>query len=347
MTDTCTTPAPIRNTTTMDIDAPPSLMLPQISFSAPQSRRPSAPPTPIGARRPRAFSQPTSPVATRPTSPIAKRAPQPPIRSPSHGIRRHRYHVSFGKDDTRGRIKSAPCPAHAYATVEQEIAAMPNKALSNAAVKFGDTPRDTVHLRANCPVHVYSEARSTLKRMGTAPMARFDERKEEPDVCPVHAYESPATTLKQAPQTFAKYSAPRQAAAATAGPQVHSYEEPRSTLAHTGAASFSRDAARLSDRRALAPVHSYSSTYSSLKRTGGTMATSSRSGWLHSLSRTGLVPATSHSPRSSLPPAGGAMPKLKPLPKIRVVEEVEDAQHASPREIEAPIQEVVHAAAAA
>jgi len=58
------------------------------------------------------------------------------------------------------------CPVHSYTSVEQELRVLPSTAVGG--VKFGNTPRRLSPARANCPVHVYAAAKSTLSRMGAA-----------------------------------------------------------------------------------------------------------------------------------------------------------------------------------
>ena len=108
----------------------------------------------------------------------------------------------------------AQCPVGAYATIEQEIAVMPSKH-SVGGVKFSDTPRDClVPKRANCPVHVYSEAKSTLSKIDSASFSterhgRDAFQQTERALAPVHAYATPTSTLRSAGGVAFGSTAPR------------------------------------------------------------------------------------------------------------------------------------------
>lgn len=334
--------------------APPALLLPQISFSAPASRRPSVPGTP---RRPRAASQPTSPVAKKLGSPIGKKlAPKSPTRSPAHYLRKHRPHASIvGRREHR---PAAPCAVHSYTNAEQEIRVMPDRVLASKATKFGDAPREPPPPES-CPVHSYANAEQEIRVMPDRSLSSkavpFGDAPRDVPVrpgCPIHVYAEARSTLKDAPATFAKHVTPRASVAPGEGPNVHAYATPRSTLAST-AAPFGTEARRLGAfagvERALAPVHSYAGAASSLKRTGGTMAMASgRSGWLHcGTSRTGLVPAAAAEPTNggaALAPRPRTLKPLHPSKEnvtVKVLsppaEKAAAAGGGSPREVEAAL----------
>merc|ERR1719408_1186426 len=78
--------------------------------------------------------------------------------------------------------------------MEAELKVLPNK-FHNDGHKWSEAPRVLNELRPNCPVHVYQEAKSTLKSLGGTLKRQVD--KETPaNPCPVHAYETPRSFLK-------------------------------------------------------------------------------------------------------------------------------------------------------
>lgn len=110
--------------------------------------------------------------------------------------------ASFNRYNPRAVEQEPMCPVHSYVNADQEIAAMPNKT-SARGVKFGDTPRRLSPRRPNCAVHVYSEAKSSLSRIGTATFSTGQTRRDlfqrtDRALAPVHSYSSPKSTLKQA-----------------------------------------------------------------------------------------------------------------------------------------------------
>lgn len=212
----------------MGLPPPPPLILPQIiSASAPESRIPSAVPTPRPIRR----------TVSQPVSPIAKKKAQlkPPASSPTRALRKHHYHVTFTTHNPRNNSSGGQCPVHSYVTADQEIAVLPRHA-AGGAVKFSEAPRLTPG-RAVCPVHVYSAAKSELSALGSSTFAKHEDRAPAVGVCPVHSYGDPASSLRQRPATFAKFLPPRNAPLGS-GPEVHAYANSSSMLRKTGAVAF-------------------------------------------------------------------------------------------------------------
>jgi len=104
------------NTGIMDgIVAPPSLVLPTLGASAPNSRLPTPPPV----KRRNAHSVPVSPKGTKkkPLSPIASKAPLSPIVKSLY-----EHHK---KRSPRANKKLAPCPVHSLSSMSQ--ATLPNR----------------------------------------------------------------------------------------------------------------------------------------------------------------------------------------------------------------------------
>lgn len=323
-----------------NVPAPPSLLLPQISFSAPQSRVQSPPS--LKPKR-RSFSQPVSPITKKPGSPIKK--PLPPLRSPDRAVRKYGPRVKIATYNPRDVKREAPCPRHAYATMEQELAHMPSHSVGG--VRFSEVERDVLMpTRTNCPVHVYAEAKSSI-RSAPATFSKFNGKsygpgeRVESDPCPVHAYAEPPTSMRTRPATFAKAVTPREPIA-TSGPGVHAYSEMGSSLAKGGArfstAKQGRDTFQ-GTARALAPVSGYAAPNSTLRSVGGTTFGSTPRFMSGGLSRTGLVIAASEASHRR------PLNALKPLPKLMPLAEKENVETAwapraeggSPREVEAAL----------
>lgn len=307
------------------IMAPPSIALPGLSFSAPESRRA----TPPRAPRRHAISQPVSPrkpghkplTGQKPLSPIAKS-----LLSPTRAIKKHNYCATFSSYNPRAVKKLAPCPVHSYSSIEQEIKALPGH--SSGGVKFSDAPREQPRI-SSCPVHVYQEAKSQLSTLGSASFAKYAP-KEAPAGCPVHSYVAQPSSLRSHAASFAKAATPR--TELSSGPPVHAYAPLSSTLSARGATAFSmerldggRDAYMRTDR-ALAPVHAYANPTSSFRSVGAATFGSSPSlrgsSSTPTLTRTGLLVYPASKPRA-----------LKPLPKL--VPLAEEA-HAKAVAMEAP-----------
>lgn len=314
-----------------------------VSFSAPASVLPTRPPSSL-AQAPAAavsFSHPVSPIAKKVLSPIVRKKSSPKkMNSPDRLIRRRNSQVTFNNFNPRALKQDPQCPAHSYVGIEQELKVLPNKVINNA-VKFSETPREAFEpLRPNCPVHVYQEAKTTLRSLGGTFTRAVDPA--APAKCPVHFYETPRSTLKKSGATAfsmdsrdAAFDSARRALA-----PVHAYETPRSTLKTSGATAFStehrgRNAFQNTGRPgSRAPVHSYETPRSFLKTTGGATFGSSARSSLLSVSRTGLITATTtplKAPRTLKP-----LPALVPPSIVKpVVEEkaiVEEGDE-SPRDV--------------
>jgi len=277
-----------------------------VSFSAPASVLPTRPPSSL-AQAPAAavsFSHPVSPIAKKVLSPIVRKKSSPKkMNSPDRLIRRRNSQVTFNNFNPRALKQDPQCPAHSYVGIEQELKVLPNKVINNA-VKFSETPREAFEpLRPNCPVHVYQEAKTTLRSLGGTFTRAVDPA--APAKCPVHFYETPRSTLK------------------TSGATAFSTE-------HRGRNAF-QNTGRPGSR---APVHSYETPRSFLKTTGGATFGSSARSSLLSVSRTGLITATTtplKAPRTLKP-----LPALVPPSIVKpVVEEkaiVEEGDE-SPRDV--------------
>lgn len=116
--------------------------------------------------------------------------------------RRSESVASMNRYNPRAVEQEPSCPVHSYVSAEQEIAVLPSK-FSARGVKFGDTPRRLSPRRPNCAVHVYSEAKSSLSRMGTATFTTGQTRRDlfqgtDRALAPVTSYSSPKSTLKTA-----------------------------------------------------------------------------------------------------------------------------------------------------
>lgn len=215
-----------------------------VSFSAPASVLPTRPPSSL-AQAPAAavsFSHPVSPIAKKVLSPIVRKKSSPKkMNSPDRLIRRRNSQVTFNNFNPRALKQDPQCPAHSYVGIEQELKVLPNKVINNA-VKFSETPREAFEpLRPNCPVHVYQEAKTTLRSLGGTFTRAVDPA--APAKCPVHFYETPRSTLKKSGATAfsmdsrdAAFDSARRALA-----PVHAYETPRSTLKTSGATAFSTE----------------------------------------------------------------------------------------------------------
>lgn len=195
---------------------------------------------------------------------------------------------------------------------------MPNRYAAHG-VKFGDTKRDVLaSLRANCPMHVYEEAKSTLKD-GPATFPKHDARQEnlEKGSCPVHVYSDPPSTLKEGSATFAKYSTPRVGRRGS-GPDVHAYVEPHSTLASRGSSVFGAERYGKAMVDPSCPVHAYSSVTSSLKTSGAVSfgSTAPRACLLAGLTRTGLIPANATPKSRRLAPIAPQPPKMEAVAEV-------------------------------
>lgn len=176
-----------------------------------------------------------------------------------------------------------------------------------------------LRLPSLCPVHVYADAPSTLKRSGTAAFDKSSLRGEAPSGGPaVHAYSGQGSSLTRVSATFGKDPAIR-GESHSHGPSVHAYAEPTTTLRTSGAAAFGKDAApRAAALTHSPPIHAYAAPASSLRKAGGVAfgSTASRPTSIHSLSRTGLLSATltpCNTPARPLVPLAAAR---KPLPKL-------------------------------
>lgn len=270
------------------------------------------------------------------------------LQSPKRMTRGRSYHATFASYNPRSEKKNAPCPVHVYASIEQELAAMPNHS-SVGGVKFGDTPRES-RVRSSCPVHVYADAKSSLSHMGSVKFGDTPRESRVQAECPVHAYADPVTSLRQRQATFAKFFERKESL--SSGPDVHSYIDPTSTLNSKGASAFghdhrSRDAFQQT-ARSLAPVHAYAAPSSTLRTIGGSTFGTPRStprSNLPSLTRTGLICATPSSPSSTPRSSRGIRPALtlrKSLPKLMPHDEGEASgkgdDNWSPREIEALLE---------
>jgi len=335
--------SPLANVINADImagiPAPPDLKLP--SLSAPQSRITTPP-----AIKRNAISKPVSPISKRrPLLPITAKA-----SSPDRALRRHKYHASlktvnpraddevsatcpevqydqrnsllrsqscgtfFRHNPRAAESSGAPCPTHAYATIEQELAMKSQQ--RHAASFYRHNPR-AVDTEPLCPIHSYTTIEQEIAVKPSKTVAR-------------------GVPFGNTPRRLS----PRRASCA-----VHVYAEARSTLSEMNSATFGTAGGRTSFQRtdrALAPVHAYADPQSSLRTVGG--AAFGRSASRLELpfpshlgsSRSGLTLMPSRS-RPDLAPRPTALPKLNPLPEVPLSQsesKPDDAQ-GSPREIEA------------
>jgi len=222
---------------------------PPVSLSAPASIRPSRIATPKSPHGP----PPTRDWVSAPASPISKKKKKfMSTHSPKHHLRRHKYHAVF-------------------ATATREV-------LSDA----------------QCPIHSY-RGQSTLTPLGAATVGKAKTQVTLPSLCPVHVYAEPASTLKRSGMgAFGKESSERNEVTSH-GPAVHSYASPVTTLKRSGVGAFARSALLRNEQPAHGPaVHSYTRDSSTLKRSGVAPfgSTAARPTNLPLLSRTGLLNAT-------------------------------------------------------